>query len=146
MKIKKFAIIAGDLRSLKLADLIKEDGNNVSIYGFDNIKAESSLETTDDLYKIIEKNDVIVAPLPCSNDDETINAPFSSVKIYLNDIFKMMDKKQLFIAGRISEKIAHLAEVYKVYYIDILDREEMAVLNAIPTAEGAKYLQKCCME
>jgi len=30
-----------------------------------------------------------------------------------------------------------LAEAYNVYAIDILEREEMAVLNAIPTAEGA---------
>jgi dipicolinate synthase subunit A len=137
MKIKNFAIIAGDLRNLKLANLIIEDGNNVDIFGFDNAKIESSLATKDDLHKIIEKNDVIVAPLPCSNDDETIYAPFSTVKIYINDIFKTMNKRQLFIAGRISEKIIHLAEVYKVYYIDILKREDMAILNAIPTAEGA---------
>jgi dipicolinate synthase subunit A len=48
-----------------------------------------------------------------------------------------MSKNQVFIAGRISEKITHLAEIYNVYSIDILEREEMAVLNAIPTAEGA---------
>lgn len=137
MKIKNFAIIAGDLRNLKLANLIIEDGNNVDVFGFDNAKIESSLVTRDDLHKIIEKNDVIVAPLPCSNDDETIYAPFSTEKIYINDIFKMMKKRQLFIAGRISEKIVHLAEVYKVYHIDILKREDMAILNAIPTAEGA---------
>lgn len=137
MKIKNFAIIAGDLRSLKLASLIKEDGNNADVFGFDNAKIEYSLPMKGDLHKIIENNDVIIAPLPCSNDDETIYAPFSSEKIYLNDVFKMMNKKQLFIAGRISEKIVHLAEVYKVYHIDILKREDMAVLNAIPTAEGA---------
>lgn len=137
MRMKGFAIIAGDLRNLKLAGLIKEDGNNVDVFGFDNAKIESSFEMSNDLHKIIEKNDVIVAPLPCSNDDETIYAPFSALRIYINDIFRMMNKRQLFIAGRISEKIAHLAEVYKVYHIDILKREDMAVLNAIPTAEGA---------
>ncbi|NSW90660.1 MAG: dipicolinate synthase subunit DpsA [Firmicutes bacterium] len=137
MKIKRFAVIGGDLRSLKLADLIKEDGNNVSIYGFNNTKVKLAVEITENLHKAIDQNDVVIAPLPCSNDDETINAPFSTEKIYINDVFRMMDKKQLFIAGRISSKIAHLAQVYNVYSIDILDREEMAVLNAIPTAEGA---------
>jgi len=43
----------------------------------------------------------------------------------------------LFIAGRITDKIAQLADVYNVYSVDLLEREEMAVLNAIPTAEGA---------
>ncbi|NLC68748.1 MAG: dipicolinate synthase subunit DpsA [Clostridiaceae bacterium] len=137
MKIRNFAIIGGDLRNLKLAGLMMEDGNNASAFGFDNVKTESPLAINKGLHKIIEENDVIVAPLPCSNDDETIYAPFSTAKIYINDVFKMMNKRQLFIAGRISEKIIHLAEVYKVYYIDMLKREEMAVLNAIPTAEGA---------
>jgi len=48
-----------------------------------------------------------------------------------------MNKSQLFIAGRITDKIAQLADVYNVYSVDLLEREEMAVLNAIPTAEGA---------
>jgi dipicolinate synthase subunit A len=140
MNINRFTVIGGDLRSLKLADLIKRDGKKVNIFGFNNIKAESMIEMTDDLHNAIDENDVVIGPLPCSNDDETINTPFNIEKIYINDIFKIMSKNQLFIAGRISSKIAHLAQVYNVYSIDILDREEMAVLNAIPTAEGAIQL------
>ena len=120
-----------------MADLIKKDGKKVNIFGFNNTKEELTVETAENLHKAIDENDVVIAPLPCSNDDETINAPFNAEKIYINDVFKIMNKNQFFIAGRISSKIAHLAQVYNVYSIDILDREEMAVLNAIPTAEGA---------
>lgn len=137
MNINRFTVIGGDLRSLKLADLIIKDKKEVSIFGFNNIQQESMIEIADNLHNAIDENDVVIGPLPCSNDDETINAPFNTEKIYINDIFKTMGKNQLFIAGRISSKIAHLAQVYNVYTIDILDREEMAVLNAIPTAEGA---------
>jgi dipicolinate synthase subunit A len=49
----------------------------------------------------------------------------------------MLSRDQLFVAGRIGDKIAHLADIYNVRVIDILEREDMAVLNAIPTAEGA---------
>jgi len=38
-----------------------------------------------------------------------------------------MNKSQLFIAGRITDKIAQLADVYNVYSVDLLEREEMAV-------------------
>ncbi len=48
-----------------------------------------------------------------------------------------MKKAQLFIAGRINGKIMQMAQAYNIRPIDILEREEMAVLNAIPTAEGA---------
>jgi len=145
---RTFTILGGDLRSLKLTDLIREDGHIVNIFGFDSYDTASeigiSIESqkqdlgeNHELESIIQGVDVVIGPLPCSNDNETINAPFHSKKIYINDVFKVMGKSQLFLAGKISSKIAHLAEVYNVYTIDILNREEMAVLNAIPTAEGA---------
>ena len=140
MNSKKFSIVGGDLRSVKLADLMAQDGNKVNIFGFKNAGFELGIKESDDLIAAIDESDVVVGPLPCSNDNETLNAPFHSDKIYINDVFKIMSKNQLFIAGRISEKLIHLAQIYNVYSIDILEREEMAVLNAIPTAEGAMQI------
>lgn len=134
---KKFTVVGGDLRSVKLANLIAQKGNNVNIYGFKNAGFEIGLKESEDLEKAIEEADVVIGPLPVSQDGETINAPFHPEKIYIKDVFKKMSKNQLFIAGKIEDKIAHLADVYNVYSIDLLQREEMAVLNAIPTAEGA---------
>ena len=137
MCVKKYKIVGGDLRSIKLANLIAEDGNEVNIYGFKKAGFELGIKECDDLHSAIDDSDVVIGPLPCSNDNETLNAPFHPEKMYINEVFKKMTKNQLFIAGRISEKIVHLANVYNVYSIDLLEREEMAVLNAIPTAEGA---------
>lgn len=137
MSGKKFTIIGGDLRNVELAKSLRDDGNMVNIYGFKNASFETVINESEDLSQAIDESDVIIGPIPCSNDNELINSPFHSEKIYINDVFKKMLKSQLLIAGRISDKLTHLAQVYNVYFIDILDREEMAVLNAIPTAEGA---------
>lgn len=138
MQNKKFTVIGGDLRSLKLASQIVADGNEVNVYGFKNAGVELEIEESQDLTSAIDESDVVIGPVPCStNDNEILNAPFFSGKIYINEIFKKMTKNQLFIAGRISEKIQNLAQIYNVYTVDLLEREEMAVLNAIPTAEGA---------
>jgi len=134
---KKYTVVGGDLRSVKLANLLVEDGNAVNIYGYQKAGFEIGISETEDLKLAIDASDVVIGPLPCSNDNELLNAPFHPDKIYINEVFKTMSKNQLFIAGRISDKIAHLAQVYNVYTIDLLEREEMAVLNAIPTAEGA---------
>ena len=134
---RKYTVIGGDLRNIKLANLIKADGNEVNIYGFEKADSEFGLKECGDLYTAIDESDIVIGPLPCSNDDESINAPFHNEKIYINEVFKIMNKNQLFVAGRISEKIKHLSQVYNVYSVDILEREERAVLNAIPTAEGA---------
>lgn len=137
MDKKKFTIIGGDLRSVKLANFIAADGNEVNIYGFSGAGFEVGKKESGNLALAIDESDVVIGPLPCSNDNETLNAPFHPEKIHINDVFKAMSKNQLFIAGRISGKISQLAQIYNVYSVDILEREEMAVLNAIPTAEGA---------
>lgn len=134
---KTFSIIGGDLRNVKLAELIAADGNSVNIYGFSKAEFEIKFEQSNTLAEAINGSDVVIGPIPCSNDTETINAPYNSEKIHINEVFKCINKNQLFIAGRISEKIVHMAKVYNVYTVDMLEREEMAVLNAIPTAEGA---------
>jgi len=137
MSPKKYTIIGGDLRNVKLAEDIFSDGNQVNLYGFKKAGFETKLKENEDLEAAIDDSEIVIGPLPCSNDNETLNAPFHTEKIRMNEIFRVMKKNQLFIAGRISEKISHLAKAYNVYTIDILEREEMAVLNAIPTAEGA---------
>mgnify|MGYP000044189776 CR=1 FL=1 len=137
MTNKRFTVLGGDLRSVKLANLISKDGNQVNIYGYKDAGFELGLIESPSLELAVKESDIIIGPLPCSNDNENINAPFCPKKIYIKDIFKTMNKNQLFIAGRIGEKILHAASVYSVYTVDLLKREEMAVLNAVPTAEGA---------
>ena len=137
MSVRKFTVTGGDLRNVKLSNLLLADGNSVNIYGFKNAGFELGITESKDLREAIDDSDIVIGPLPCSNDNETVNAPFHPEKIYINEVFKIMKKNQLFIAGRISDKIIHLAGAYNVYCTDILEREEMAVLNAIPTAEGA---------
>jgi dipicolinate synthase subunit A len=134
---KKISIIGGDLRNVKLAELFAAEGNSVNIYGFDKAGFEVKLAQSRSLAEAVEGSDVIIGPIPCSNDNELLNAPFHKESIHMSELFKSMNKNQLFLAGRISEKIAHLAQVCNVYTVDLLEREEMAVLNAIPTAEGA---------
>ncbi len=134
---KKFSIIGGDLRNIKLAELIASQGNSVNIYGFNDVNFKIPLEQSNTIAEAINGSDVVIGPIPCSNDNELINAPFHNEKIHIHEVFRCINKNQLFIAGRISEKIVHIAKVFNVYTVDLLEREEMSVLNAIPTAEGA---------
>ena len=137
MSLRKYTVIGGDLRNVKLAESIFADGSQVNLYGFKNAGFETILVENEDLQAAIDDSEIVIGPLPCSNDNETLNAPFYNEKIYINEVLKTIKKNQLFIAGRISDKILNLAKAYNVFTIDILEREEMAVLNAIPTAEGA---------
>ncbi|TYQ13234.1 UNVERIFIED_CONTAM: dipicolinate synthase subunit A [Acetivibrio alkalicellulosi] len=137
MSRNKIAVIGGDLRSIKLAELLRDQRRDISIFGFKKYDFKMNIKESDSIDEVIKNSDIIVGPFPCSNDNETINAPYHVEKIYLKDIFSKMKKNQLFIAGRLDKEICDMAKNNHVNCIDLLLREEMAVLNAIPTAEGA---------
>lgn len=135
--VKTYTVLGGDLRSLKLAEFLLKDGNGVNIYGFNKATFKGDLQECEDLEKSLAKTDVVLGPIPCTNDDENIFAPFSDKNISISEVFRLMNHKQLFLAGRINEKIIHMSEVFNVYCVDLLKREELSILNSIPTAEGA---------
>ncbi len=136
----RFTVIGGDIRNIKLANFIAAENFKINIYGFNNASFDIGLRESPDVGTAMAGSEVMIGPIPLSNDDETVNAPFHQGKIYINEVFQLLSKDQVFIAGRINDKAAHLAEIYNVHIIDILEREDMAVLNAIPTAEGAIQL------
>ncbi len=134
---KRFSIIGGDLRQVKIAKGFAKYGARVKAFGLEGFEVDESIIFARDLQSAIEDTDIVVAPLPCTTDDETVNAPFYKQKILFNDLFKDMCKNQIFLGGKITDKIEKMARVYGILPIDYYNREELVVLNSIPTAEGA---------
>lgn len=134
---EKFAVIGGDKRQLHLANILAQEGFSVNTYGIDSEELGKKVVKAASISGAIDNVDVVIGPLPCSNDGETVNCMYFNDKIYIKDIFKAMNKNQLFFAGFISEKVKQTAHAFNVFTIDYLEREELAVLNCIPTAEGA---------
>lgn len=132
---KKIAVIGGDLRIIKLSEMLAKDGFEVYVYGMENINKENVIECKS-IEEVVNKTDIVVGPIPLSSNGETINAPFSNAKIYLEKLVENLEDK-IFIAGSIKQEFNKLTEGKKIQVIDILKREELSVLNSISTAEGA---------
>jgi len=131
----KITVLGGDKRSIQLINLLLKDGHDIEIFGFDDMEI-APLKTIKDLKIAIEESDIVLGPLPCSTDDRLLNTPLYNGEIRIDEVFSMMKKNQIFIAGKITKNIISIANEYDVLTKDLLDREELAVLNAIPTAEG----------
>jgi len=69
-----------------------------------------------------------------------INTPFYSEEIFAEDVFKYMRNEQILFAGKIASEWMELAKDYHIKMFDYFKREELQVLNAIPTSEGAIQL------
>lgn len=127
-------VIGGDLRQEKLAQLLAGDGHVVHTYGLGSELEE--LRTEEDLTGV-QLADCVILPLPVTGDGVTLNAPLAGREISLPGVLDALRREQLVCGGRIDKKTAVLAEERGLTIHDYFAREELAVANAVPTAEGA---------
>lgn len=133
--IKNIAIIGGDLRIVKLASMLKKENYNVKTYALE--KTHELVDTkTNSLKECVKDADIVLGPLPLSSNGEFVNTPFSEEKVQIEEVINEIGGKT-FIAGSIKQEVYEMAEEKDITVLDIIKREELAVLNAISTAEGA---------
>ena len=137
--IKEFAIIGGDLRTIKLAKILAKEGNMVYTYGLEKaeeLKENKNIIFCEKLIEAVKKVQVVIGPIPFSSDGININMPFSEGKLSVREFMHNLNAKIL-IAGTIAPNVYELANDEYIEIVDIMKREELAVLNTIATAEGA---------
>ena len=133
--IKNIAVVGGDLRIVKLVEMLKKENYNVKTFALE--KATEIADTkTSSLVECVKDADIVIGPLPLSSNGQYVNTPFSIEKIQVEDVFTQIGGKT-FIAGSIKPEVYEMAEDKDITILDIIKREELAVLNAISTAEGA---------
>lgn len=134
-----FAIIGGDLRIIKLAKMLAEEGNTVYTYGLEKaeeLKDVDNIIFCEKLNKAIQDTEIVIGPIPFSSNGKDINSPFSDKNISIRELMHVINAKIL-IAGSVTPEIYDLANDEYIEIIDIMKREELAVLNTVATAEGA---------
>lgn len=134
----KIAIIGGDLRIVKLATMLAKDGNEIYVYGLEkseDIKGIANIIQCESIKKAIENVEIVVGPIPFSSNGNTLNMPFSDKDVTIRELMHNINAKVL-IAGGISPQVYEMANDEYIEIIDIMKREELAVLNTIATAEG----------
>lgn len=132
--IKTIAVVGGDLRIIKLVGMLEKEGYLVNTYGLE--KSPEINKKSSNLEECIKDADIVVGPLPLASNEEYINTPFSDNKVNIDELLNALARKT-FIAGSIKQEIYDKASKRNITILDIVKREELAVLNAISTAEGA---------
>lgn len=123
------SLIGGDNRNIALSKILKENGYNVKMYGFEN-NTESTLEGLFDANKII-------LGIPFSRDNETLLA---SNRISIEYFCSLIKPNQTIYGGVFNDSF--LAKIYSkdAKCIDFMKDEGFTILNVIPTVEGALSL------
>ncbi len=111
--MKSYCILGTDNRSVSLRQMYMEQG-----------------------IKILDYNlaDVIITPIPFSRDDIKINGEI----LECNELISSIAGKSVTVyTGALSQNMKHELEEKKIKFYDLMDLDNVAILNAIPTAEGA---------
>lgn len=133
---KSVAVIGGDLRQITLAKMMAADGYNVTVYGFSENISEKNVSQTDDIALALD-NEIIILPVPVSFDGLYINTPYFDNKLTIKQLMTYINPLSLVFGGRISKGLSEELSLKGVKHKDYMTRDELAIKNAIPTAEGA---------
>ena len=98
----KFAIIGGDLRIVKLAEMLVKEKNTVYVYGLENaedIKNNPDIIICDSIKKAIQDVEIVIGPIPFSSNGNTVNAPFCDKEITIREMMHVINAKVLIAGG-----------------------------------------------
>lgn len=131
---KTVSVIGGDLRQLTLADELCKDGYDVTVFGFTD-KISYEFNTTD--IDAALDSEVIILPVPVSFDGININTPYSDSKLSVSELAKKLNPVSLVFGGCITQPFSDALSKRGIKHRDYMLRDELAIKNAVPTAEGA---------
>lgn len=139
-KKKRLLFVGGDNRQMRAVNRAAESGMTVSVLGVSeetSIKMPDTVQLFDGLSECEKAYDAVVLPLPYTTDVESVNSPLTKRKINISELFGRLPQNTYVLAGKCDNYIRSLAESNSINLIDYFEREELRILNAIPTAEGA---------
>ncbi len=134
LDINTICVIGGDKRQVYMGLSFIREGFNVVFYGVDD--SGIAQDTYDDMRTAVRSSDCVILPMPLTKDGVALFAPQTGRKIHIDEeLCSVIRDKPIFCTNSRLLRITGDYSHSRVY--DYLDREELAVLNAVPTAEGA---------
>ena len=130
MKENIFLILGGDERSLYLGEYLEKQKLQVCYYAFSDANCFNSLS------EAINSAEYIILPLPLTKDRLTLNTPLFDEKVEIKDICTLLKKGNIVMGGQLPESFKETLTNAEVEFYDYFLLDELAIFNAIHTAEG----------
>ena len=124
-------IIGGDSRPLYMADYLEERGFNIAVYGL----PERARKCVTELKSAVEAADAVILPLPVTRDGRYVFS-IVPVKETFDEMAAMFHKDQPIFAGMLSHSMRARLEKRCDEVYDYFEREDVTVMNSVPTAQG----------
>ena len=131
----KVAIVGGDLRFVRLSQILVKQGFDVAVYGLCHPDIPEEVTVCSSMSEL-KHYPYIIGPIPFSKDGKCVFTPMCNSYISVEQFFLMASHSYV-LGSVLNPQMRQQFEKHHITYCDIMEMDEIAILNAIPTAEGA---------
>lgn len=137
----QIAVIGGDDREITLIRELLQKGASVFVCGFPREVIDPGASIAESLEKCFQDADVIIFPLPGINAAGFVRAKYAPESIRLTEkTISMISSNTKVFIGKAPSNLRHWILQQGAALFETLEMDEIAILNSIPTAEGALQL------
>ncbi|MDP5273494.1 dipicolinate synthase subunit DpsA [Chengkuizengella axinellae] len=133
------AFLGGDARQLEVIEKFSELDASITLIGFDNLEPKySGVKHAELNEEVLKTVDVLILHAVVANNTGKIDSIFSSKELQLTEShLKSLPKHAKLYTGFSKPYFRSLCQENRVELIELFERDDVAIYNSIPTAEGA---------
>ncbi|RXZ76909.1 dipicolinate synthase subunit DpsA [Paenibacillaceae bacterium] len=132
-------LLGGDARQLEVVHKLNELDASVTLAGFEGLHSPLDGAIHADLREeVFERADVLILPVVGTDDNGLITAVFSDKQLrLLDEHVSWLPKHCKIYTGMAKPYLRNLCDNHGIALVELLERDDVAIYNSIPTAEGA---------
>lgn len=133
------AIIGGDARQLEVIKKLAEMDATVTLFGFENWQGSLVGVKRGELEQdALSTANAIILPIAGTDEAGKVETMFSSQELQLDDTqFSRLSPEAKVYTGIAKPYLKDLCKRHGIELVELLERDDVAIYNSIPTAEGA---------
>ncbi len=134
----KIAIVGGDDRELILTAELVKMGATVAVVGFPQEMVGHGAFVVNTVMEACKDSEVVIMPLPGTNAAGIVRAIYADNVLELTrEAVSSLAENALVIIGSARPFLKDWAKTYHFTLLEVGEIDELAILNSIPSAEGA---------
>jgi len=134
----KIAVVGGDDRELVLISELVRLGATISVVGFPRNLVKQGSYVVNTVEEACRGAEVLILPMPGTDLNGVVRAVYSQEKLELTErAIRLLSPNALIIIGVARPFLHEWCKKYRLTLLEIAEMDEVAILNSIPTAEGA---------
>ncbi|CAI9390794.1 dipicolinic acid synthetase subunit A [Niallia sp. Sow4_A1] len=138
LKGMKIAVTGGDARQLEIVRKLTEQEAILSLIGFEQLDHAFTGATKEKIDNVdFSKIDAIILPVKGTDLNGQVDTIFSNEKVFLTkEILEKTPEHCTVYSGITNEYLNLLIKETNRKLVQLFDRDDVAILNSIPTVEG----------